>query len=322
MELFKTNKLINFMGKKNIFISISAIFIISSFSLLFTKGLNFGVDFAGGAIIQVQYDKKAPLDKIRAILDDSEFKGATIVEFGSPNEIAINIKTEINDVANDIADSVQKLLLGSGNFIIRKTDMVGSKVGDRFRTSGITAIILSILVILAYVSFRFEWKFALSSIFALIHDVVIAVGVIIVFNISVNLDILAAILIILGYSLNDTIIVFDRVRERVEESKKSELNSVINEAVTMTLSRTVLTSLTTLFVVLALYIFGGEATKGFSLTLIAGVIVGTYSSIFVASSFLVWLRFDISKYRKKELEKIKRQKEKDRIRAMYEKGVV
>jgi preprotein translocase subunit SecF len=322
MEKNRTNKIFDFMGKKNIFISISVITIILSLSILLTKGLNLGIDFAGGTIIQIQYENKAPINKIRAILDNSEFKDATIVEFGLKNEIVINVKTQTSDVAHDIADTISSLLANSGNFKIRKTDMVGSKVGDRFKSSGIMAILLSLIAILAYVSFRFEYRFAISSIFALIHDVTIAIGAIILFDISVNLDILAAILIILGYSLNDTIIVFDRVRQRAQESKITEINSVINEAVTMTLSRTILTSLTTLFVVISLYIFGGEATKGFSLTLIVGIIVGTYSSIFIASSFLVWLKFDIVNYQKKEAQKLQKKIEKDKIRAMYEQGTI
>ncbi len=179
-----------------------------------------------------------------------------------------------------------------------------------------------VMILIAYVSYRFEWRFAIASILALIHDVSIAIGAIILFNIDVNLDILAAILTILGYSLNDTIIVFDRIREGVETSKKNELNDVVNESVSRTLSRTTLTSLTTFFVVLTLYLFGGEILNGFSFTLLVGIVVGTYSSIFIAASFLVQLRFSISNYRKMLAEKEKRQKEKDRIRAQYEQGMV
>jgi preprotein translocase subunit SecF len=217
---------------------------------------------------------------------------------------------------------MNKALNGSGNYEIRRVDMVGPKVGDELREKGLMALGFSLFVILVYVGYRFEYRFAIASIFALIHDVSIAIGVIVLFQIDVNLEILAAILTILGYSLNDTIIVFDRIREQLKESKETNIDKVINEAVSKTLSRTTLTSLTTFFVVLTLYIFGGEILNGFSLTLLAGVIVGTYSSIFVASTFLVYMKFSVKDFRNKEAQKIMKQKEKDRLRQMYENGVV
>jgi preprotein translocase subunit SecF len=184
------------------------------------------------------------------------------------------------------------------------------------------AMALSLLVILVYVSYRFEWRFAIASILALVHDVTIAIGAIVLFQVDVNLDILAAILTILGYSINDTIIVFDRIREGINTSKEHLLNNVINESVSRTLSRTTLTSLTTFFVVFTLYMFGGEIINGFSFTLLIGIVVGTYSSIFVAASFLVQLNFSISNYRRNEAEKLKGKKEKERLRAQFEQGTV
>jgi preprotein translocase subunit SecF len=184
------------------------------------------------------------------------------------------------------------------------------------------AMFLSILGILIYVSFRFEWRFAIASVMALIHDVTIAMGAVVLFGIEVNLDTLAALLTILGYSLNDTIIVFDRIREGINTIKNPDLGSIIDESVTQTLSRTTLTSLTTFFVVLTLFMFGGEIIKGFSFTLLVGVVVGTYSSIFVASPILMMLGFSVSDYRLKVAEKAKRTKEKDKMRAMYENGTI
>jgi preprotein translocase subunit SecF len=184
------------------------------------------------------------------------------------------------------------------------------------------ALSLALIMILIYVSFRFEWRFAIASILALIHDISIALGAIVLFSIDVNLDILAAILTILGYSLNDTIIVFDRIREGVKTSKENHLDVVVNDSVSKTLSRTTLTSLTTFFVVLTLYLFGGEIINGFSFTLLVGIIVGTYSSIFIAASFLVQLNFSIENYRNAEAQKEKRQKDKDRLRAQFEQGMV
>jgi preprotein translocase subunit SecF len=323
MELFKTNKTFNFMGKRLPFLAISLILFLASIGIIFTKGLNFGIDFAGGTLVQIKYDTKAPIDDIRNILKQKqEFSNASITEFGSDDEIVIRITASSNSVTTDISDEMHKLLSATGTFEIRRVDMVGPKVGDELREKGFMALGLSFIVILIYVSFRFEYRFAVASVFALIHDLVIAIGAISLFNIEVNLDILAALLTLLGYSINDTIIVFDRIRENVQNSKDELLSDVINTSVSKTLSRTTLTSLTTFFVVLTLFIFGGEIIHGFAFTLVVGLIVGTYSSIFIASSFLVQLNFSIENYRAKEAEKLKRQKEKDKLRAMYEQGTV
>ena len=323
MEIFKTNNVFDFMGKRLPFLGLSGILVIASLVLLLTKGLNFGIDFAGGTIVQVKYEQAAPIAKIRDTLNQTEdFNNATITEFGSPEEIVIRIKGSSSDLSKDIGDEMHTILKDTGNFEVRRVDIVGPKVGGELREKGLMALALSIVVILAYVSFRFEWRFAVASIFALVHDITIALGAISLFSVEVNLDILAAILTILGYSLNDTIIVFDRVREGVQTSKKSDLNEVVNESVSRTLSRTTLTSLTTFFVVVTLFVFGSEIIHGFAFTLLVGIIVGTYSSIFVAASFLVQLKFSIANFRAKEAEKQKRQKEKDKMRAMYEQGTV
>ncbi len=322
MEIFKGNKIYNFMGKRIPFLGFSSILVIASIVLLLTKGLNLGIDFAGGTLVQVQYEQKAPIDKIREVLNNTEYKGSSITEFGSPTEVVIRVTGTSSNLANDIGDEMHKLLDSTGNFEIRRVDMVGAKVGGELREKGIMALSLSLIIILIYVSYRFEWRFAIASILALAHDVIIALGAISLFQVEVNLDILAAILTILGYSLNDTIIVFDRIREGIQTSKESELNEVVNESVSRTLSRTTLTSLTTFFVVVTLYLFGGEIINGFAFTLLVGVVVGTYSSIFIAASFLVQLKFSIENFRAKEAEKVKRQKEKEKIRAMYEKGTV
>jgi len=323
MELFKTDTVYNFMAKRLPFMALSGLILIASLTLLFTKGLNFGIDFAGGTIVQVKYDQKAPIDKIRAVLNNTvEFKNSTITEFGSPEEIIIRITGSSSDLATDIGDTLSSLLVTTGKYEIRRVDIVGPKVGGELREKGLMALGLSLLVILIYVSFRFEWRFAVASIFALVHDVTIALGMISLFAVDVNLDILAAILTILGYSLNDTIIVFDRIREGVQKSHKSVLEDVVNESVSRTLSRTTLTSLTTFFVVITLFIFGGEIIHGFAFTMLVGIVVGTYSSIFIAASFLVQLKFSVANFRVKEAEKLKRQKEKDKMRAMYEQGTV
>ncbi|WP_320036145.1 protein translocase subunit SecF [Halarcobacter sp.] len=322
MEIFKSGKIYDFMGKRIPFLGLSSLLIIASIVLLLTKGVNFGIDFAGGTIVQVKYEKPAPIDKIRDVLNNTDYKGSSITEFGSPEEVVIRITGSSSNLANDIGDEMHRILDSTGNFEVRRVDMVGPKVGGELREKGLMALGLSLIVILIYVSFRFEWRFAVASILALAHDITIALGAISLFNIEVNLDILAAILTILGYSLNDTIIVFDRIREGISTSKENLLNSVVNESVSRTLSRTTLTSLTTFFVVATLFAFGGEIIHGFAFTMLVGIIVGTYSSIFIAASFLVQLKFSIANFREKEAEKVKRQKEKEKIRAMYEKGTV
>ncbi|WP_108061912.1 protein translocase subunit SecF [Poseidonibacter lekithochrous] len=322
MEIFKSNKVYNFMGKRLPFLGFSSLLVIASIVLLLTKGVNFGIDFVGGTIVQVKYEQKAPIKEIRETLKSTEYHNASITEFGSADEVVIRITGSSSNIANDIGDEMHVLLKSTGDFEVRRVDIVGPKVGGELREKGLMALGLSMLVILAYVSFRFEWRFAVASILALAHDVTIALGAIALFNVEVNLDILAAILTILGYSLNDTIIVFDRIREGVQTSKETILEKVVNESVSRTLSRTTLTSLTTFFVVITLFLFGGEIIHGFAFTMLVGVIVGTYSSIFIAASFLVQLKFSINDFRNKEAEKQKRQKEKDKIRAMYEQGTV
>ena len=323
MEFFKGNKTYNFMGKRLPFLGLSAILLVASIILLITKGVNFGIDFAGGTLVQVKYEQKAPIDKIREILSNTEtYKNSSITEFGSEEEVVIRVTTSSANISNDLGDEIRELLVNTGNYEIRRVDIVGPKVGGELREKGLMAFGLSLIVILAYVSYRFEWRFAVASILALVHDVTIALGAISLFNVEVNLDILAAILTILGYSLNDTIIVFDRIREGVQTSKETLLEKIVNESVSRTLSRTTLTSLTTFFVVATLYFFGGEIINGFAFTLLVGVVVGTYSSIFIAASFLVQLKFSIENFRAKEAEKVKKQKEKDKLRAMYEQGTV
>jgi len=323
MEFFKYTKTFDFMSKKMITLIFSLTLVLASYAILFTKGLNYGIDFAGGTVIQVQYDKAAPIDEMRKLIAKNDlFSGASISEFGSPDEVVIRVRTSSSSVTSDMGDIARDVLAGSGNFEIRRVDIVGPKVGNELREKGIMAMLLAIVGILFYVSFRFEWRFALASVVALIHDISIAMGAISLFNIEVNLDILAAMLTILGYSLNDTIIVFDRIREGINKIKSALLSEVINESVTRTLSRTTLTSLTTFFVVLTLWLWGGEIIHGFGFTLLVGIIVGTYSSIFVASPVLIWLGFDIKAFRTKQANKAQAKLEKDRMRAQFEQGTM
>jgi preprotein translocase subunit SecF len=302
---------------------LSITMVLIAIGLIVSKGFNYGIDFAGGTLIQVKYEGKAPIKKVReAINSHGDYEGATVTFFGSEDEVVIRTKTSSKALGVDVGDTMRSLLKDTGDFEIRRVDMVGAKVGSELREQGLMAMVLAILGILVYVSVRFEWRFALASVMALVHDVTIAMGMIVLFNIEVNLDVLAAVLTILGYSLNDTIIVFDRIREGIRSIKDIQMSAIIDESVTRTLSRTTLTSLTTFFVVLTLFAFGGEIIHGFSFTLLVGIIVGTYSSIFVASPILMWLGFSVSGFREKEAEKVKREKEKEKMRAMYESGTI
>jgi preprotein translocase subunit SecF len=323
VEFFSKNKVYNLMDKSKLFIMASLVLIFASYALLAIKGLSYGIDFSGGTLVQVKYDQKAPIDKIREqISSDKMFANALITEFGSPDEIVIRFATTSEAVSHDVGDRIRELLNGTGNFDIRKVDIVGPKVGSELREKGLTSTFMCILAILIYVAFRFEWRFAIASVLALAHDVSITLGALILFDIEVSLDVLAAMLTLIGYSINDTIIVFDRIREDIKTSKNLNLFETINHAVSETLSRTTLTSLTVVFVVLTLFLFGGEIIHGFSFTLLFGVFIGTYSSIFIAAPLLKWLGFDIAEYKNKEALKEKNRAEKEKMRSMYEKGTV
>ncbi|HFJ2214598.1 TPA: protein translocase subunit SecF [Campylobacter coli] len=323
MQFFSEKKIYDFMRMRFAAISLSIVLFFGSIYLLWDRGLQFGIDFSGGALIQLKYDTAAPIPQIREILEkQGSFQNLSVTEFGSKEEITIRFLGSNDSLGSDIGEHISTLLKDTGKFEVRRADVVGPKVGDELRNKGIMAIIVSLVAILIYIAIRFEWRFALAAIISEIHDVVITLGAISLFKIDVNLDTLAAVLTVLGYSLNDTIIIFDRIREGIKTSKKSELAPIINESVSATLSRTVLTSGLTLATVVILYFFGGEMIQGFSLALIVGIVVGTLSSIFVASPTLLWFKFSVIDFRNKELEKLKRKQEKERNRAMYEKGTV
>ncbi|EAH5295150.1 TPA: protein translocase subunit SecF [Campylobacter coli] len=323
MQFFSEKKIYDFMRMRFAAISLSIVLFFGSIYLLWDRGLQFGIDFSGGTLIQLKYDTAAPIPQIREILEkQGSFQNLSVTEFGSKEEITIRFLGSNDSLGSDIGEHISTLLKDTGKFEVRRADVVGPKVGDELRNKGIMAIIVSLVAILIYIAIRFEWRFALAAIISEIHDVVITLGAISLFKIDVNLDTLAAVLTVLGYSLNDTIIIFDRIREGIKTSKKSELAPIINESVSATLSRTVLTSGLTLTTVVILYFFGGEMIQGFSLALIVGIVVGTLSSIFVASPTLLWFKFSVIDFRNKELEKLKRKQEKERNRAMYEKGTV
>ncbi|EIR8930916.1 protein translocase subunit SecF [Campylobacter upsaliensis] len=323
MQFFSEKKIYDFMKMRFAAISLSLILFFGSIFLLFERGLQFGIDFSGGTLVQLRYENAAPIPQIREILSQSgQFQNLSVTEFGSAEEITIRFLGSNENLGDDMGAYISSLLKDTGKFELRRVDVVGPKVGDELRNKGLMAIVISLVAILIYIAFRFEWRFAIAAIISEIHDVVITLGAICLFKIDVNLDTLAAILTVLGYSLNDTIIIFDRIRDGIKTSKKNELAPIINESVSATLSRTILTSGLTIATVVILYFFGGSMIEGFSLALLVGLVAGTLSSIFVASPTLMWFKFSVEHFKMKELEKLKRKQEKEKNRAMYEKGTI
>ncbi|GHV05222.1 protein-export membrane protein SecF [Campylobacterota bacterium] len=216
--------------------------VVGSILLTIFKTPNYGIDFAGGTVIQVRYDGAAPIDSIRTALVGSRFEGAQIQEFGSASEAVIKAPASTNELGSDVSDEIGSLLKETGSFEIRRVDMVGAKVGEQLRTAGTMAVIVSLIGILIYITIRFEWRFAIAAVLCTVHDVLVSLGFVLLFEVPINLDILAAILTILGFSLNDTIVIFDRIREMLGKAGVSKLDNVIDEAISRTLSRTTLPS--------------------------------------------------------------------------------
>jgi len=278
----KTN--INFMGKNKVMALLSICLVISGIiSLIIKDGPNLSIDFTGGTIAQLKFEKEIDITKLREKLKN-EFNDPEIVEFGSSKEILI--KTQFSGSNNEISEKLDFLL--DDEFILRRIESVGPKIGKELQSDAILAIILALSMILIYIGFRFDFYYAIGSVTALMHDVLITLGIFSLLSYEINLSIIAAFLTIVGYSLNDTIVVFDRIRENIPKNLKKNLQEVINISLNETLSRTVITSLTTLMVVFVLFLWGGEVIKFFAFALIVGVLVGTYSSMFVASPVMLF----------------------------------
>jgi len=277
---------INFMGKRRIamFFSVSLV-LISIISLVVNK-LNVGIDFTGGTVIEVGYEQAVTLEPIRNTLASSGFKDAIVQHFGSAKDVLVRLVPKEGQNKAALSTQVVSLLsdIQGKPVDVRRIDFVGPQVGDELTNDGGLAVVYSLIAILIYVSIRFEYRFSLGAVVALMHDVVITLGVFSLFQFEFDLSVLVAILAVIGYSLNDTIVVFDRVRENFRLIRKKDSVEIINISINQTLSRTLMTSLTTLIVLLSLFFLGGEVIHDFALALLIGVIVGTYSSIFVAST--------------------------------------
>lgn len=273
------------MGKRRFAAVLSAVLIVISIGSLATRGLNFGIDFTGGVLIEVGYSEAANLVDVRARLGNGGFGNAIVQNFGSATEVLIRVMPEEGVDAGKVGDHIFELLRsGDAGVDLRRVEFVGPQVGEELTERGGLAMLFAIFMILIYIWIRFQWKMAIGSVAALVHDVMITIGFFSILQISFDLAVLAAILAVIGYSLNDTVVVFDRIRENFRLIKRQGAESIMNLSVNQMLGRTIITSLTTLFVVVALFFLGGEAVRGFSIALIVGILVGTYSSIYTASA--------------------------------------
>ena len=284
MKLIKEKLNIDFMGKRKLTMIISVSLMLISIGSFLTQGLNLGVDFTGGTLVEVGYSEVVDLESVRNALAISEFSEATVQYFGSARDVLIRVAPREGFNTAEISGAILELLRAGGRSLeMRRVEFVGPQVGEELTEDGGLAMIYALLGILIYVAIRFQMRFSVGAIAALIHDVVITIGIFSILHLNFDLTVLAAILAVIGYSLNDTIVVFDRIRENFHKMRKVTSIEVINASLNQTLNRTIMTSITTLLVLMALFLVGGEIIHGFSTALIIGVLVGTYSSIFVAS---------------------------------------
>lgn len=285
------HKIYNFMGFRKALGIFSIILMLASIASLAVNGLRFGLDFTGGSLVEVGYERPADLNQIRGQLETAGYQDAVVQTFGSSTDVLIRLG-ETHDPK--LGDKVVEALKSDGsNLELRRNEFVGAQVGEELREQGGLGMLIALMMIMVYLAFRFQFKFSLGAVFALVHDVTLVLGFFSIMRIDFDLTVLAAILAVIGYSLNDTIVVYDRIRENFRIMRKGDSIEVINASLSQTLSRTLVTSLTTALVLLALLVFGGETIRGFAIALFAGVIVGTYSSIYVAANFL--LALNISK---------------------------
>ena len=281
---------INFLRVKNIATILSILAIISSLFFLVYKNLNFGIDFKGGTLIEIKKDKELSIAEIRNQLSELNIGDIQIQTFGSDDIILIRIENSTNLTTNADMSSIELIRSSLGNdVIIQRTEIVGPKVSSELIQKGIIAIIIAVLLMLFYIWIRFEWQFSIGAVTALIHDVMITMGIFSFLQIEFNLSIIAALLTIIGYSMNDTVVVYDRIRENLRKYKQMNIFDLINQSLNETMSRTLLTSVTTLLALFSLYFLGGEVLKGFTLAMIIGVFIGTYSSVFIASQIILYL---------------------------------
>jgi len=279
----------DFMGKRKLAMIVSLALVLISLVLIVTRGLNFGIDFTGGTVVEMGYQQSADLDQIRNSLDEKGYDRAIVQYFGSSREVSIRLAPREGEDHSTLGSGIVKLLTddAGGKAEMRSIGFVGPQIGEELREDGGLAMLYALFGILIYVGFRFEYRFSLGAIIALVHDVIITIGFFALTRMEFDLTVLAAVLAVIGYSLNDTIVVYDRVRENFRRIRKGSTEEVVNTSINQTIARTLVTSLTTLLVLLALNFVGGEVIHSFAVALIVGVVVGTYSSIYVASNAIL-----------------------------------
>ncbi len=308
MEIVSKNLNIDFMRMRNLAVGLSVAWLLVAAAAIAVRGLNFGIDFTGGTLIEVGYQQDVKLDTVRQALAAGGFEGAAVQRFGTLRDVLIRLAPGAGgDAASaELSDRVFRALSkdAEGQVELRRVEFVGPQVGDELAEDGALAVLVALIAILMYVAMRFEWRFAVGAVVALAHDVLFTVGLFALLQIEFDLPVLAAVLAVIGYSLNDTIVIFDRVRENFRKMRKGTPAEIVNSSINQTMARTIMTSGTTLVVLLALFFLGGENIHGFSLALIVGVVIGTYSTIYVASAVALWLgvsKADLMPVKKEEV---------------------
>ena len=289
MEFFNPNSKVDFMGARKWAAMLSVLIFVLSIGALWINGLKWGLDFTGGTQVEVSYANAADLPGIRESLYAAGFKEAQVISYGTSKDVLVSIAPRADLDQQLLVEKVMQALPGG---VKQRVDFVGPQVGKELATKGILAIVISLLATMVYIAMRFEYRLAVSSAVALVHDPVLILGVFAFFGIEFDLKALAGLLAVIGYSLNDTIVVFDRVRENFIKIRRSTSIEIMNTSINQTLSRTIMTSVLTLCVVVALFVYGGETIHGFSLALIIGIVIGTYSSIYVAGALAVLMGLD------------------------------
>ena len=282
---------INFMGVRNVAFGVTVLLTVLALFSWFHKGLNYGLDFTGGTLIELTYEKPADVTKVRTQLNEAGYHEAIVQSFGATTDLLVRMPGEDPQLGHQVAEALLKVG-GDNPASVKRVEFVGPQVGEELRDQGGLGMLMALAGIMVYLAFRFQWKFGVGAIISLIHDVIVTVGILAYFQITFDLTVLAAVLAIIGYSLNDTIVVFDRVRENFRVLRKATLIENINISTTQTLLRTMATSISTLLAIAALMVFGGDNLWGFSLSLFIGVLAGTYSSIYIANVVLIWLNLN------------------------------
>lgn len=291
MEFFHKKTSYPFMGTRRRWYLVSTVVLIAALVSLFARGLNFGIDFTGGVALELGFPQAADLEQVRGALERQGFAHAVVQSFGTSRDVMVRLPPEEGQDTNKVAQAVLGAIKAyEPNVELRRTEVVGPQVGAELANKGALAVLFTFLLILAYVAFRFQWKLGVGAIVAALHDPIVILGFFSETQMTFDLPALAAILAVIGYSLNDTVVVFDRIRERFLSMRKGTPEQVIDSAINETLSRTIMTHLTTMITIMSLLVFGGEVLRGFSVALAIGVVVGTYSSIYIASAIALDLK--------------------------------